>query len=85
MEDYMTQESIKRSDNLYQEMLKDQNSKAINEVLDKWFENWGGANDSETVRHWTDAHKNHYVARSVFVFAIEHAEEILAEIKKAGN
>jgi len=33
MEDYMTPESIELSDKLYQELLKKQNVKAINDIL----------------------------------------------------
>jgi hypothetical protein len=36
MEDYMTPESIERSDKIYQKLLKKQNKKII-KILEKWF------------------------------------------------
>jgi hypothetical protein len=67
----------------YREIAKTSNQ-LVNEVLEKWFEKWVMHADSAYADDSCDGYKNDQSA-SGFYYFFEHAEEILAEIKKVGG
>jgi hypothetical protein len=71
--------ACKDCDQICENKLTDQES--TNQVLEKWYIEWAHSFDSEENQKFSDGD----LPASAMYYAIEHAAEILAEIKQAGE